>query len=107
MHTSRFRSLKSILETDETDLIHDVSCNPDRARTKLGLISKRLTGIKQHSALEIEQLTEAQAKLSAAISAAREKPKIPARRRPCGKEGSVYRCRVYTHLPQSHFDGNG
>ena len=76
----RFLSKDRILESDEADLIHDVCCNTERARTKLRLISKRLTGLKQQSALEIEQLTEAQKKLSAAISAAQEMAKTPARK---------------------------
>lgn len=44
----RFLSKDRILRSDEADLINDVSCNLDRARVKLGLISKRLTGLKHN-----------------------------------------------------------
>jgi hypothetical protein len=50
-----------------------------RAQVKLRLISKRLAGLKQQSALEIEKLTAAEIKLRAAIGAAQEKANPPAR----------------------------
>ena len=76
----RFLGKDLILESDDADLIHDVSCNIDRAQVKLRLISKRLAGLKQQSAVEIEKLTAAEIKLRAAIVAAQEtKANPPAR----------------------------
>jgi hypothetical protein len=73
----RFLGKDLILESDDADLIHDVSCNIDRAQVKLRLISKRLAGLKQQSAVEIEKLTAAEIKLRAAIVAAQEKKANP------------------------------
>ena len=78
----RFLGKDLILESDDADLIHDVSCNIDRAQVKLRLISKRLAGLKQQSAAEIEKLTAAETKLRAAIAAAKEKAKPQRARKP-------------------------
>jgi hypothetical protein len=75
----RFLGKDLNLESDDADLIHDVSHNIGRAQVKLGLISKRLAGLKQQSAVEIEKLSAAEIKLRAAIVAAQEKAKLPAR----------------------------
>lgn len=86
----RFLGKDLILETDDVDLIHDVCCNIDRAQVKLRLISKRLAGLKQQSAVEIEKLTAAEIKLRAAIAAAQEKKAKPPARKPAAaprKEG--------------------
>jgi hypothetical protein len=73
----RFIGKDLILESDNADLIHDVSCNIDRAQVKLRLISKRLAGLKRQSAVEIEKLAAAEIKLRAAIVAAQEKKAKP------------------------------
>jgi hypothetical protein len=70
MHTFLFRSYELIVESDEADLIKDVSLNIDRARTKLRLIQERLKGVQEQAAAQIEMLTAADTKLSAAIVAA-------------------------------------
>ena len=70
MHTFAFRSRSAILEADEAELIRDICCDPDKAQTKLRKIQERLKGVREHAAEQIELLTAAETKLSAAIVAA-------------------------------------
>ena len=70
MHTFLFRSRVLILESDEADLVRDVCLNVDRAQTKLKAIRRRLQGVQEWAAEQVQQLTEADTKLSAAIVAA-------------------------------------
>ncbi len=70
MHTFVFRSYSAILEADEADLIRDVGLDLHKAQVKLRKITERLQGVQEQAAAQIEQLTVAQTKLSAAIVAA-------------------------------------
>jgi hypothetical protein len=70
MHTFRFRSLKLILESDETDLVRDVRFDFDKAKTKLKKIRQRLKSVQEQAAAQVRQLTAAETKLSEAIEAA-------------------------------------
>jgi hypothetical protein len=70
MRTFLFRSRDSILESDEADLVQDVCLGLDRAQTKLMAIRRRLQGVREWSAEEIQLLTAADTKLTAAIVAA-------------------------------------
>jgi hypothetical protein len=67
MHTFLFRSRELILESDETDLVRDVCLNIDRAQTKLRQLRERLQGVQEWAAKQVEELTAAETKLSAAI----------------------------------------
>jgi hypothetical protein len=81
MHTLVFRSSHLIVESDEADLVRDVGLALDRAQTKLGLIKRRLKGVREQAAVQVELLTAADAKLSAAIVVAllsRGKDEAPA-----------------------------
>ena len=62
-----FRSRELILESDEADLVRDVCLDIDRAEGKLKRIQQRLKGVQEWAAAEIQLLTAAETKLSAAI----------------------------------------
>ena len=70
MHTFVFRSYDLIVESDEADLIRDVGLDIHKAEVKLRKIRERLQGIREQSAAQIQLLTAADTKLSAAIVAA-------------------------------------
>lgn len=70
IRTLCFRSREMLLESDEADLVRDVCRDPDKAETKLKAIRKRLQDVKEWSAAQIEELTAADTKLTAAIVAA-------------------------------------
>jgi hypothetical protein len=70
MQTFLFRSRELILESDEVDLVRDVCLNIDRAQTKLRQLRERLQGVRESAAQQVEELTAAETKLSAAIVAA-------------------------------------
>jgi hypothetical protein len=74
MHTFAFRSLTAILESDETDLVRDIRFDLDKAKTKLKRISKRLKSVQEQAAAQVQRLTAAEAKLTAAITAAQTAP---------------------------------
>jgi hypothetical protein len=65
-----FRSSRLIAESDEADLIRDVGLALDRAETKLRRIKERLKGVQEQAAANVQMLTAAETKLSAAIVAA-------------------------------------
>jgi Mg2+ and Co2+ transporter CorA len=65
-----FRSRNSILESDEGDLIRDVCFDIDRAQTKLKAIRRRLRGLQEYTAAQVQLLSAAETKLTAAIVAA-------------------------------------
>jgi hypothetical protein len=69
MHTFLWRSSRLIVESDEADLVRDVGFAVDRAQTKLGQIKRRLKGVQEQAAAQVQLLTTADAKLSAAIVA--------------------------------------
>ena len=70
VHTFVFRSRELILESDEADLVRDVRLDPDKARKKLTAIRRRLQGVQEWAAAQVQELTAADTKLSAAIVAA-------------------------------------
>jgi hypothetical protein len=70
MHTFLFRSYDMILESDEADLIRDVCLDTHKAEVKLKKIRQRLQGIREQSAAQIQLLSAADTKLTAAIAAA-------------------------------------
>ncbi len=74
MQTFVFRSLKLILESDETDLVRDVRFDIDKAKTKLKKIRQRLKSVQEQAAAQVQQLTAAETKLTAAIVAAQSAP---------------------------------
>jgi hypothetical protein len=70
MQTFVFRSYDLIVESDEADLVRDVSLDIDKAETKLKAIRRRLKGVQEQAAAKVQLLTAADAKLTAAIVAA-------------------------------------
>jgi len=70
MHTYLFRSYHLIVESDETDLVRDVSCDVDKAQTKLKALRRRLKVVQEQAAAQVQLLTTAETKLAAAIVAA-------------------------------------
>ena len=99
MHTYLFRSREALLEADEAELIRDVCCDIDNARRKLEKIRARIESLQEYAVAELQSLTEADTKLSAAIVAAlaldsggKERWILNARKnatrstRPCGPE---------------------
>jgi hypothetical protein len=70
IRTLCFRSRELLLESDEADLIRDVCLDIDKAQTKLRKIRERLQSVQEWSADQVEQLTAANIKLSAAIVSA-------------------------------------
>jgi hypothetical protein len=67
MHTYLFRSREALLEADETELVRDVSMDLDKASKKLNGIRKRLKGMRENYATEVQSLEVAERKLAAAI----------------------------------------
>jgi Mg2+ and Co2+ transporter CorA len=67
MHTYLFRSREAILEAAEADLLSDVRLDIDKAAKKVEAIRRRLRGIKEQAAAQIEMLTAAELKLNAAL----------------------------------------
>jgi hypothetical protein len=65
-----FRSSRLIVESDEADLVRDVGLALDRVQTKLGLIKRRLKCVQEQAAAQVQLLTAAETKLTAAIVAA-------------------------------------
>ena len=70
MHTFLFRSRDLILESDEADLVRDVCFDINKAQTKLKAIRRRLQGLQEYTAAQVQLLTAADTKLTAAIVAA-------------------------------------
>jgi hypothetical protein len=70
MHTVVFRSRESILQSDEAELVRDVRFDLDKAQRKLEKIRARIEGLQEYAATELQLLTDANTKLSAAIVAA-------------------------------------
>jgi hypothetical protein len=70
MHTFLFRSRDSILKSDEADLVRDVCLDLDKAQTKLKAIRRRLQGVQDQAAAQVQLLSAADTKLTAAIVAA-------------------------------------
>jgi hypothetical protein len=70
MHTLLFRSRESILQSDEPDLVRDVCFDINRAQRKLERIRARIESLQEYAATEIQLLTDADTKLSAALVAA-------------------------------------
>jgi hypothetical protein len=68
--TLLYRSRESILQSDERDLFRDVCFDIDRAQGKLERIRARIESLQEYAATELQLLTDADAKLSAAIVAA-------------------------------------
>ena len=75
MHTLLFRSRDSILQSDEPDLVRDVCFDIDRAQGKLERIRARLESLQEYAATEIQLLTDADTKLSAASSLLCSRPR--------------------------------
>jgi hypothetical protein len=69
-HTLVFRSYDRIVESDEADLVRDVCFDMDRAQSKLRRISRRLKNAQEQAAANVQLLTVAETKLTAAIVAA-------------------------------------
>jgi Mg2+ and Co2+ transporter CorA len=65
-----FRSRDLILESDEADLVRDVCLDLDRAEKKLKAMRRRLQSVQEQAAAQVQLLTAADTKLSAAIVAA-------------------------------------
>lgn len=70
MRTLLFRSYDVIVELDEADLIRDVGFAIDRAQTKLKRLQRRLKNVREQAAANVQLLTTAETKLTAAIVAA-------------------------------------
>jgi hypothetical protein len=70
MHTYLFRSREALLEADEAELIRDVCCDLDKAQKKLQKIREQIEGLQEYATIELQSLTTADIKLSAAIVAA-------------------------------------
>jgi hypothetical protein len=70
MHTLLFRSRESILQSAEPDLVRGVCFDIDRAQGKLERIRARIESLQEYAATEIQLLTDADTKLSAALVAA-------------------------------------
>jgi len=70
MHTFLFRSYDLIVQSDEADLVRDVCFDIDKAQTKLKAVRRRLQGVQERAAAQVQLLTAADTKLTAAIVAA-------------------------------------
>jgi hypothetical protein len=70
MRTCLFRSYDVILKSDEADLVRDVCIDIGRAQTKLKRIQRRLKDVQEQAAANVQLLTTAEIKLTAAIVAA-------------------------------------
>jgi hypothetical protein len=66
MRKALFRNREAIVESDEADLVRDVCLDIDKAQAKLARLQERLKTVRA----EVEFLTAAETKLSAAIVAA-------------------------------------
>jgi Mg2+ and Co2+ transporter CorA len=67
MHTYLFRSREALLEADEAELVRDVSMDLDKASKKLNGIRRRLKGVHEHYATEVQSLETVERKLAAAL----------------------------------------
>ena len=56
MQTFQFRSRELIVESDEADLVRDVSLDIDKAQTKLEAIRQRLRGVQEQAAAQVQLL---------------------------------------------------
>jgi hypothetical protein len=70
MHTVVFRSRETILQADEAELVRDVRFDVDKAQRKLEKIRERFEILQEWAATELQMLSDADNKLSAAIVAA-------------------------------------
>jgi hypothetical protein len=70
MQTFVYRSYDLIVQSDEADLVRDVSFDIDKAQTKLKAVRRRLKGVQEQAAAKVQLLTAADTKLTAAIVAA-------------------------------------
>jgi hypothetical protein len=70
MQTFLFRSYDLIVESDEAELLRDVCLDTHKAEVKLRKLKQRLQVVQEQSAAQIQLLTAAETKLSAAIVAA-------------------------------------
>jgi Mg2+ and Co2+ transporter CorA len=70
MHTFLFRKYDLIVESDEADLVRDVCFDIDKAEKKLKAIRRRLQDVQEQAAAQVQLLTAADTKLTAAIVAA-------------------------------------
>lgn len=70
MHTFLFRSYHLIVESDEADLVRDVSFDVNMAEKKLKAIRHQLKRTQELAAARVHLLTTAETKLTAAIVAA-------------------------------------
>lgn len=77
MHTFVFRSYNLIVESEEADLVRDVSLDVDKAQTKLKAVRRQLEQDRKHAAARAELLTSVESKLSAAIVAAQSLTRVP------------------------------
>ena len=75
MRTALFRNREAIVEADEADLVRDVCLDIDKAQAKLARIKERLKTVQG----EVEFLTMADTKLTAAIVAALLSPREKSR----------------------------
>jgi len=64
-----FRSRDLILKSDEADLVRDVCLDLDKAEKKLKAMRRRLQGVQEQAAAQVQLLTAADTKLTAAIVA--------------------------------------
>ena len=71
MHTYVFRSYDLILAWPEPDLVRDVRGDVDKATSKLNAIRQQIRRDREHAAARETLLTKAEARLAAALAAAR------------------------------------
>jgi hypothetical protein len=71
MHSLVFRNRAVILEIDEATLLRDVCFDFGKAERKLTKLRRHLKSFKERTTREIEILTAVEAKLGAAVDAAR------------------------------------
>jgi hypothetical protein len=69
-HKLVFRSYEHIVEADDAELLSDVRFDIDRAQSKLRRIKQRLKNVQEQAAVQVQLLTTAETKLTAAIAAA-------------------------------------
>jgi hypothetical protein len=70
MHKALIRSYDLIVQSEDADLVRDVSFDIDRAQRKLNKIQKQLKSVQERAAARLHLLTTAETKLKAAIIAA-------------------------------------
>jgi hypothetical protein len=73
MRSLVFRSRAVILEVDEARLVRDICFDFGKAERKLAKLRRHIKNYKARAAKEIETLTAVEAKLGAAVDAARLK----------------------------------